>query len=85
VQARAVLKKELGVWAGDVAEDPSERARVRARWSTAGAGKAELTGGPTAQRERDSGREGAIARCLVKRAHETEREEGHEGEGNWRR
>ena len=43
---RARLKKELGTCVGDVAEDFDERARVRA-------GKAELTGGPTAQRERE--------------------------------
>jgi hypothetical protein len=35
-------QKELGAWAGDMAEDPGERARLHARWSTAGAGKAEL-------------------------------------------
>jgi hypothetical protein len=37
-------QKELGAWAGDVAKESGERARVRARWSTAGAGKAELIG-----------------------------------------
>jgi hypothetical protein len=44
VRARAMLKRSWGVWQGDVAEDLSVRARVRACWSTAGAGKAELTG-----------------------------------------
>jgi hypothetical protein len=44
VWARAVLKKELGAWAGDMAGDLGVRARVRACWSTVGAGKAELTG-----------------------------------------
>jgi hypothetical protein len=84
VQARAVLKKELRACAGDVAEDSGdvhECALAGPRW---GAGKAELTGGPTAQRERESEREGATARCLAKWAHKAEREEGHAGEGNRR-
>jgi hypothetical protein len=46
-------KRSWGVWAGDGARDPDEHARVRACWSTAGVGKAELTGGPTTQRERE--------------------------------
>jgi hypothetical protein len=42
VRARAGLKKELGHGQSDVAEDPSN---VReCRWSTAGAGRAELIG-----------------------------------------
>jgi hypothetical protein len=50
-------QKELGAWAGDVAEDPGERERVRTRWSTADTGKAELTGGSHgAARERASAR-----------------------------
>jgi hypothetical protein len=53
VRARAGLKKELGVWAGDVADDSGEHARVRVRWSMVGAGKAELTRGHTVQRERE--------------------------------
>jgi hypothetical protein len=36
---RVVLKRELGAWAGNVAGDPGERARVRACWSTAGRGE----------------------------------------------
>jgi hypothetical protein len=58
VRARAVLKKELGAWAGDVARDLGVHARVRACWSTTDAGKAELTGrshGATRERERASG------------------------------
>jgi hypothetical protein len=58
VRARAGLKKELGTWAGDVAEDSGDRARVRALWSTTGAGKAELAGGGShgATRERAGAR-----------------------------
>jgi hypothetical protein len=54
---RVVLKKELGAWAGDVAEDSSdmrECARAGPRW---GEGKAELTGGAQGTaRERASAR-----------------------------
>jgi hypothetical protein len=57
------------------------RARVRARWSTVGAGRAELTGKAYgAERERE-GAHGATARCLAERAHEAEREKGREGGG----
>jgi hypothetical protein len=44
-----------GAWAGDVAGDLGVRAQVRVFWSTAGAGKAELTGrshGTAKERER---------------------------------
>jgi hypothetical protein len=54
-------QKELGAWEGDVAEDPGERAQVRARWSTSGAGKAELTRGVPRCSERESWREGVSA------------------------
>jgi hypothetical protein len=54
VWARAGLKKELGHGQSDVAEDPGD---VRARWSAAGAGRAELTGGPR-RKERENGRAG---------------------------
>jgi hypothetical protein len=57
VRARAVLKKELGAWAGDVAGDLGGRARVRACWSMADTGKAELTG-----RSHGTARERASAR-----------------------
>jgi hypothetical protein len=36
VWVRAVLKREMGAWAGDVDGDPGEHARVRACWSMAG-------------------------------------------------
>jgi hypothetical protein len=63
VRARAVLKKELGAWAGYVAEDLGVPVRVRACWSTMGAGKAELTGrSHGAARERESGRAGVTVR-----------------------
>jgi hypothetical protein len=84
VWARAVLKKELGAWASDVAEDSGERVRVRACWSTTGAGKAKLTWASQGA-ARESGRARATARCLAKRAHKAEREEGREGGGNWHR
>jgi hypothetical protein len=46
VRARAGLKKELGSMGGRRGRGFQRRARVRARWSTAGVGR------PTAQRER---------------------------------
>jgi hypothetical protein len=58
---------------------------MRARWSTTGAGKAELIGGVPRRSERESGRAGATARCLAKRARKAEREKGREGGGNWHR
>jgi hypothetical protein len=48
-------KMSWGAWAGDVAGDLGVRAQVRVFWSTAGAGKAELTGrshGTAKERER---------------------------------
>jgi hypothetical protein len=48
-------QKKLGPWAGEVAEDPGECVRVHARWSTVGAGKAELTGGVPRRSERERG------------------------------
>jgi hypothetical protein len=38
------LRRELGAWAGVVGREIRRRARVRTRRSTAGAGRAELTG-----------------------------------------
>jgi hypothetical protein len=49
------------------------RARVRTRWSTASAKKAELTGLAHGA-EREKGTRGATARQLANRAHETEKE-----------
>jgi hypothetical protein len=54
------------------------RARVRVRWSTAGAGRAELTGEAHGA-EREEGRAGATARRLTKWARKEEREEGRAG------
>jgi hypothetical protein len=52
---------------------------VRARWSTAGAGRAELTGkAHSVERERRGAR--ATAQHLAERARETEKEEGRAGE-----
>jgi hypothetical protein len=50
-------KRSWGAWASDVTRDLGMRARVRARWSTAGAGKAKLTEG-----SHDAARERAGAR-----------------------
>jgi hypothetical protein len=71
---RAVLKRELGC-VGGLRGQGSRRACVRAgpRWV---AGKVELTGGPTAQREGEVG-------ALTRRAREAERERDARGEGNW--
>jgi hypothetical protein len=66
-----------------VAEDPDKRARVHACWSTAGAGKAELTGGPTAQRERERERACGGNNLVSSEAGPRGREgEEHAGEGN---
>jgi hypothetical protein len=74
VRVRAVLKKELGAWAGVVAGDLSVRARVHACWSTVGRGEGGADkGGPTTQREET----GALRKQfseLTRRAREVERE-----------
>jgi hypothetical protein len=49
-------KRELGRVGGRRGRGSRQRARVRARWSTAGAVRAELTGEPTTQRERGRAR-----------------------------
>jgi hypothetical protein len=59
------------------------RARVRTRWSTAGARKAELAGLAHGA-EREKGTRGATARRLANRARETERGRAS-GRSNWRR
>jgi hypothetical protein len=55
------------------------RARVRTRRSTAGAGRAYLTGQAHGT-EREEGTRGATTQQLANRARETEREEGSAGE-----
>jgi hypothetical protein len=82
VRARAVLKKELGAWAGDMVEDSGDVRECARAGPQRGTGKAELTGGAHgAERERAS-TWGATTRRLAKWARETEREEGRAGEGN---
>jgi hypothetical protein len=69
-------KRELGCRG----QEFRRRARVRARWSTAGAGRAKLTG-EAHDVERERGRaHRAMARRLANRACEAEREEGSAGE-----
>jgi hypothetical protein len=53
-------KRSWGAWAGVVAEDSGD-VRECARWSTAGTGRAELTGEAHGA-EREDGRVGATAR-----------------------
>jgi hypothetical protein len=69
---RAVLKRELGAWADDVAGDPGECARAGPRQV---AGKAELTGG-SHDAARESGRAAKRFSELTRRAREAEREKG---------
>jgi hypothetical protein len=78
VRARAGLKRSWA-WAERRGRGSRRCARVRAHWSTAGAGRAELTGeAHGAERERRGTR--ATAQRLAERACETERAEGR-GEG----
>jgi hypothetical protein len=79
VRARAGLKKELGRLGGRRGRGIWRHARVRARWSSAGVGRAELTG-EAHDIERKDGRAGATTRRLAKRARKAEREEGRAGE-----
>jgi hypothetical protein len=79
VRAQAGLKKELGRVGGRRGRGFRRRARVRARWSTAGAGRAELTGEAHSV-EIEDGRAGVTARRLAKLARKAEREEGRVGE-----
>jgi hypothetical protein len=65
-----------------VAEDSGD-VRECARWSTAGAGRAELIGEAHGA-EREDGRVGATARCLAEQAREAEGR-GARGRGNRRR
>jgi hypothetical protein len=78
---QASLKKELGRVGGRRGRGFRRRARVRARWSTVGVGREELTGeAHGAEREREDGRAGATARRLARQARKAEREEGRTGE-----
>jgi hypothetical protein len=73
VGAGGAQKGSWAAWADVVAEDSGD---VRARWSTAGAGRAKLTGDVyNAMRERERAR-GATARRLAKWDSKAEREEG---------
>jgi hypothetical protein len=71
-------QKGAGAWAQRRGRGSRRRARVRARWSTAGTGRAELTG-EAHDAERERARE-ATARRLAERAREAEREEGRTSE-----
>jgi hypothetical protein len=84
VRARLGLKKELGRVGGCRGRGFRRRARVRARWSTAGAGRAELIG-EAHDAEREDGRAGATARRLARRACKAQREDGARGRRNRRR
>jgi hypothetical protein len=59
VRVRAVLKRELGAWAGNVAGDPGERARLRACWSTAGSGEGGADRGSHGAEREEGGTTGA--------------------------
>jgi hypothetical protein len=77
--------KRAGAWAERRGQGSWRRARVRTRWSTAGEGRAELTGeahGAERERERVRGGNGSATDSAGPR--------GREGEGcaegrNWRR
>jgi hypothetical protein len=58
------------------------RARVRARWSTAGRGEGGIDRGGPRRSEGESEHAGTRARRLAKRARKGEREEGRVGEEN---
>jgi hypothetical protein len=73
------LKKELGRVGGRHGRGFWRSARVRARWSTAGAERAELTGEAHGA-EREDGHAGASVQRLAQQAHKAEREEGRAGE-----
>jgi hypothetical protein len=66
-------KKGAGHVGGRRGRETRRRARVRTRWSTAGARKADLTM-QAHDVEREKGTRGATAWRLANRAHETERE-----------
>jgi hypothetical protein len=72
-------QKELGRVGGQCGRGSRRRARVRARWSTAGTGNTELTAQAHGV-EREDGHVGVAARRLAKRGRKAEREEGRAGE-----
>jgi hypothetical protein len=72
-------KKGVGRVGGRRGRETWRRAQVRTRRSTAGAGRAELTG-QAHNAEKEKGTRGATTRQLVNRAREAEREEGRAGE-----
>jgi hypothetical protein len=65
-------KKRVGCVGGRRGRETRRRARVRTRWSTAGAWKAELTK-QAHDTEREKGTCGSNGSALANRAHETER------------
>jgi hypothetical protein len=69
-------KRSWSAWAGVIDENSGD---VRADWSTAGVGRAELTGEAHGT-EREDGRAGATTQRLAKRVRKAEREEGRGGE-----
>jgi hypothetical protein len=85
VRVRAVLKRELRAWAGNVDGDPGERASVRACWSTAGRGEGGADRGVPRRSERESGRAGETARHADEVGSRGREGKGHADEGNWRR
>jgi hypothetical protein len=76
-------KKRVGRVGGHCGREIRRRARVRTRRSTAGMGRAELTGQAHGV-EREKGTCGATAQQLANWARETEREKERTGEENWR-
>jgi hypothetical protein len=78
-------KRELGRVCGRRGREFQRRARVRTRWSTTGAGRAELTRRVHGRERERKGAHGATTQRLAARAREAEREEGRGGGNNWRR
>jgi hypothetical protein len=89
VWAWAGAQKGLGAWVERRGRGSRRHARVRARWSTAGAGRAELIGkahGTERERERERERRGARGNSSApSSAGPRDREgKGMRGRGNWR-
>jgi hypothetical protein len=77
-------QKGVGVWAGDVAGDPGERARVRACWSTLGRGEGGADRGVPRHDERERARSETVQQA--DKAGPRGREgKGRAGEGDWHR
>jgi hypothetical protein len=74
-------KKGAGRVGGRRGREIRRRARVRTHWSTARAGKAELTR-QAHEAEREKGMRGGNGSTLANRARETERGRERMGEGN---